>query len=310
MFAKIKNLIKDEKSREKNGVTPQKSPREECKTEENYQNPQFYYTLPNLSLSRVPNLNSVYYLPEFISESFENSLLKFIYAPSNSSRWHELKYSSRRLQKYGGNVTNSGLEDLEPFPPILQSLAKSLMDNKIFPPETESDSSIELNHYLINEYPAGIGIMPHTDGPLYYPYVIILSLGSHCVFEFYKDYAGYKSEESVGKLLIEPRSLLIFTGECYSEYLHCIQDRKVDDVWVKDLKSNVDNIKLTAMFMKKGEEDFVESIEREKRISLTIRHVPRAKKENYSSCNKSDSKTDQNKWIAENVCLLELNIFF
>jgi alkylated DNA repair protein alkB family protein 6 len=40
----------------------------------------------------------------------------------------------------------------------------------------------------VNEYIDGIGIMPHTDGPLYFPHVAILSLGSGAIFNFYKDY--------------------------------------------------------------------------------------------------------------------------
>ena len=38
----------------------------------------------------------------------------------------------------------------------------------------------------------GVGIMPHTDGPLYFPFVAIVSLGSHCLFNFFKDYQYYK----------------------------------------------------------------------------------------------------------------------
>jgi hypothetical protein len=34
--------------------------------------------------------------------------------------------------------------------------------------------------------------MPHTDGPLYFPYVTIMSLNSHCMFKFYENYQQYK----------------------------------------------------------------------------------------------------------------------
>jgi alkylated DNA repair protein alkB family protein 6 len=41
------------------------------------------------------------------------------------------------------------------------------------------------NHILINKYEVGVGIMPHKDGPLYNPYVVILSIGSDSFFNFY-----------------------------------------------------------------------------------------------------------------------------
>ena len=39
---------------------------------------------------------------------------------------------------------------------------------------------------LVNEYLAGQGIMAHTDGPLYYPTIATITLGSHTVLDFYK----------------------------------------------------------------------------------------------------------------------------
>jgi alkylated DNA repair protein alkB family protein 6 len=156
------------------------------------------------------------------------------------------------------------------------------------------------NHILLNEYESGIGIMPHTDGPAYYPYVTILSLMSHCVFEFFADFAGYKDEKPVTRLLVEPNSILIFTGKAYSDYLHCIRDKEIDDIeFVFDTSgalksSNIDNAVMTNLYQqakaefqngKKAEETkaegdgivpIVKSLNRSTRISLTIRYVPEA----------------------------------
>ena len=44
------------------------------------------------------------------------------------------------------------------------------------------------NHILINDYPPGIGIMPHSDGPAYRNRVIVLSLGSYAVINFQDGY--------------------------------------------------------------------------------------------------------------------------
>ena len=40
------------------------------------------------------------------------------------------------------------------------------------------------NHVLVNAYLPGQGIMPHQDGPLYYPGVCIISLGCPSVVRF------------------------------------------------------------------------------------------------------------------------------
>ena len=289
MFSKIKALIKNGKNaKEEESKTP-------IIPEENSEPKlpfifQSKYFAPQLSEFKVSNLNTVYYIPSFFSEETEQNILDRIYSSENKSRWVSLKYSSRRLQKYGGEVTENGLSNQEDLPDFLRSIGESLIKNNIFPPSEETNKCLPLNHCLINEYENGIGIMPHTDGPLYYPYVIILSLGSHCCFNFYKDFAQYKLEEPFTKMLIEPRSVLIFTGECYEKYLHCIEDRKSDYIFFKldqegnNLKDcNIDNALLTDLWKEIEEEKrrgngFIEkNIQRSKRISITIRHVPPTK---------------------------------
>ena len=42
------------------------------------------------------------------------------------------------------------------------------------------------NHVLLNEYLPGQGIMPHTDGDLFFPLISTVSLGSHAVLNYYE----------------------------------------------------------------------------------------------------------------------------
>lgn len=42
-----------------------------------------------------------------------------------------------------------------------------------------------VNHVLVNEYEAGQGIMPHTDGPAFHRIVTTVTLGSHCLLDMY-----------------------------------------------------------------------------------------------------------------------------
>ncbi|KAK6232032.1 hypothetical protein SCA6_002105 [Theobroma cacao] len=121
----------------------------------------------------VGDLPTLIYIPDFITDSEQAQLLNNIYqAPV--SKWKSLK--NRRLQNWGGVVHEKGLlpQDL---PPWLAKITKRIYEGSgLFPSA--------INHVLINEYLSNQGIMPHQDGPAYYPVVAILSLGSPVVMDF------------------------------------------------------------------------------------------------------------------------------
>ncbi|KAJ0810448.1 putative alpha-ketoglutarate-dependent dioxygenase AlkB [Helianthus annuus] len=63
------------------------------------------------------------------------------------------------------------------MPPWLTKITEKIRDvSSLFPSA--------INHVLINEYLPNQGIMPHQDGPAYYPVVAILSIGSPVVMDF------------------------------------------------------------------------------------------------------------------------------
>lgn len=141
---------------------------------------------------------------------------------------------------------------------------------------------------LVNEYLPGQGIMAHSDGPLFYPVICTISCGSHAVLEFYEKGSdeddirtpsvapttmpsnGEKSKRKlVCQLLIEPGSLLILKDDMYNKYLHSISDVSEDLI-----TNNIANIERCAGFKNR----IGEFVKRERRISLTIRHVPKTSK--------------------------------
>lgn len=82
---------------------------------------------------------------------------------------------------------------------------------------------------LINEYPPGVGIMPHKDGAAYHPVVCTVSLGASLCLNIYKSKDdGALNSEPVYRILQEPRSLLISTDNIYTDYLHGIADIEED----------------------------------------------------------------------------------
>ncbi|XP_029148505.1 histone-lysine N-methyltransferase ASHH3 isoform X7 [Arachis hypogaea] len=180
---------------------------------------------------KVGSLPTVIYIPDFITDSEQSFLLNNIYG-APASKWKLLK--NRRLQNWGGVVHEKGLLP-QPLPPWLTNLTQKISEeSELFPSA--------INHVLINEYLPNQGIMPHQDGPAYFPVVAILSLGSPVVMDFTpharfkldpQDVNGNDSDGEDKRLddnylpfsvLLMPRSLLIFKDKAYSDYLHGIKD--------------------------------------------------------------------------------------
>ncbi|XP_010529330.1 PREDICTED: alpha-ketoglutarate-dependent dioxygenase alkB homolog 6 isoform X2 [Tarenaya hassleriana] len=159
-----------------------------------------------------------------------------------------------------------------------------------------------VNHVLINEYHPDQGIMPHQDGPAYFPVVAILSLGSPVVMDFsphprfrlcHGDSVDQSPDaEACGhgidewdrdyhpfSVLMMPRSLLIFKDEAYSNFLHGITDdpQQCYEGAVNEAKalseSNME--KLTEEDSNGGDKILHRD---QTRVSLTCRLVPKVHK--------------------------------
>ena len=125
------------------------------------------------------------------------------------------------------------------------------------------------NHVLVNEYLAGQGIMPHEDGPLHYPNIATLTLGSHAVIEFQpKPHPDPSTPAQTIRVLLEPNSLFIVRGSMYTAYLHGIAS-VTEDVITADLAN------LAQCQAVEGE-----VLPRATRVSLTMRRVLRVSKLN------------------------------
>ncbi|XP_032984433.1 alpha-ketoglutarate-dependent dioxygenase alkB homolog 6 isoform X4 [Rhinolophus ferrumequinum] len=134
--------------------------------------------------SRVPALEAfrveqappvIYYVPDFISKEEEEYLLRQVFnAPK--PKWTQL--SGRKLQNWGGLPHPRGMVP-ERLPLWLQRYVDKVSDLSLF-------GGLPANHVLVNQYLPGEGIMPHEDGPLYYPTVSTISLGSHTMLDLYE----------------------------------------------------------------------------------------------------------------------------
>uniref|UniRef100_A0A0K8SZ75 Fe2OG dioxygenase domain-containing protein n=1 Tax=Lygus hesperus TaxID=30085 RepID=A0A0K8SZ75_LYGHE len=212
---------------------------------------------------RVTNAPSdLYYLPNFISEEEEKFILDKVYA-APKPKWVQLL--NRRLQHWGGSPSKNGMI-VEPIPSWLQSFMDRIDKLNIF-----DDSNVKTNHVLINEYRPGQGIMPHEDGPMFYPTIATISCGSSTVLKFEKKPSEANENDAsdlpeTAQVFLERRSLVIVKGELYTNYLHSIEERSSD---------TVDSTSCNFETLSRGDGD---KIERETRISLTIRHVLKVSK--------------------------------
>ncbi|CAH0552904.1 unnamed protein product [Brassicogethes aeneus] len=205
------------------------------------------FDYPKCLLENIPS--SLYYIQNFISKEEEAHIIKNVYSVPKP-KWTCL--SNRRLQDYGGIPHEKGMIP-EKIPDWLQKYINKVNDLNIF------DGKVP-NHVLINEYLPGQGIMPHTDGPLFYPKITTITCGSNTVLKFLEN---NEKRGTVAQVLLERCSLVVVEDDLYEKYLHSIEEKEFDSIEeCANLKSIDNNIPL----------------KRDTRISLTIRHVPKVLK--------------------------------
>eukprot|EP00877_Chromochloris_zofingiensis_P005928 jgi/Chrzof1/1589/Cz10g13170.t1 len=176
-------------------------------------------TMLDLDAYEVGNLNTVYYIPDYLDLVTEQCIINEVYA--SQAKWIQL--SGRRLQNHGGIVHPKGLIPAT-IPRWLQQLVDKLhTDTQLF-----GDSPP--NHVLINAYQPGHGILPHEDGPAYMPVVCILSTQSPAVIRFWRKQqeGGTGGQPPVLSVALLPRSLLIFKDDAYDACLHGIEETDME----------------------------------------------------------------------------------
>lgn len=162
-----------------------------------------------------PTISGLTYIADYIDAATEDALIRTI----DTQPWiTELK---RRVQHYGWRYdykARSVTSDLRigALPDWLQSYAVRLQQAGYFPEMPDQ--------VIINEYLPGQGISAHIDCvPCFTDTIASLSLGSPCVMDFIHSKTGEKSS-----LLLEPRSLLVLTGDVRYVWQHAIAQRKTD----------------------------------------------------------------------------------
>ncbi|HVI39141.1 MAG TPA: alpha-ketoglutarate-dependent dioxygenase AlkB [Anaerovoracaceae bacterium] len=162
-------------------------------------------------------MNGLTYLPLFISEQEEIELVQDIF----ESPWSlDLK---RRTQHYGYkyDYTKKRIGQdlyLGPIPKWLEVITARVADIGNYDRIPDQ--------VIVNEYLPGQGIAPHIDcQPCFGETVSSLSLLSSVRMNFYKRDDPYAEDQSI---MLEPKSLLILTGEARNAWTHSIDRLRYD----------------------------------------------------------------------------------
>jgi len=162
-----------------------------------------------------PPIAGLTYIPEYINPGSEDALIHTI----DQQQW--LTDLKRRVQHYGyrydykaRNVTKE--LKLGVVPEWLSSYCYQLHAKGLFPHIPDQ--------VIINEYQPGQGIASHIDCvPCFEETVASLSLGSPCIMDFTQS----ETQEKIS-ILLEPRSLVLLSGDARYRWQHAIAHRKTD----------------------------------------------------------------------------------
>lgn len=162
-----------------------------------------------------PIISGLTYIADYIDAPTEALLIQTI----DAQPW--ITEMKRRVQHYGWRYdykARSVTNDLRigALPDWLKTYAARLQQIGYFPEMPDQ--------VIISDYQPGQGISAHIDCvPCFAVTIASLSLGSPCVMDFTQSKTGEKSS-----LLLEPRSLLVLSGDARYVWQHAIAARKTD----------------------------------------------------------------------------------
>lgn len=169
------------------------------------------------SASTAAKVSGLKYVPEFITKEEHQQLWQAI----NSEPW--LTDLKRRVQHYGWKYDYKARSiDYTMFLGELPAWAKPFAE-RLF---QSGYLSMVPDQLIINEYQPGQGIANHVDcEPCFGETIISVSLGSNCVMDF----INVKTKEKL-EVMLEPRSLVVISGEARHNWTHGIAARKTDSL--------------------------------------------------------------------------------
>lgn len=166
------------------------------------------------SIVKIPGLK---YIPDFLSQKEHSDL----WLATNKEVW--ITDIKRRVQHYGWKYDYK-LRSIDysmylgEFPDWVKSVALRLVQKRYM--------SKMPDQLIINEYLPGQGIANHVDcEPCFEDTIVSISLGTNCIM----DLINLKTKEKI-EILLEPKSLVIISGEARYNWTHGIAARRADNI--------------------------------------------------------------------------------
>ena len=190
-------------------------------------------------------ISGLQYVPEYLDPEGHDRLL----AAVDLHSWQMSVDHGVQVYGYHYNHAKSEAYRIGDLPPWANDLAVRLWRDGLLPNVPDQ--------MVANSYPPGSGIFPHVDQAVFGNTIASVSLGSTCVMQF-----SNGESERVEELLLEPRSVLILSGEARWAWKHQIPPRDVD-IWENQEKPRSRRVSLTFRVM-----PF--SVERDKHVDSSI----------------------------------------
>jgi alkylated DNA repair dioxygenase AlkB len=151
------------------------------------------------------------YIPTYLDGATHDRLL----AAVDEQPW--LRSADRGVQVYGYSYHRASdtAFPVGPLPAWATDLAARLCHDGLMPSVPDQ--------LVVNDYPEGAGIFSHVDQSVFGATIASVSLGSTCVMQFVHVESARQEE-----LLLEPRSVLLLSGEARWQWKHGIPARAVD----------------------------------------------------------------------------------
>jgi alkylated DNA repair dioxygenase AlkB len=175
----------------------------------------------------LPNVGGLQYIADYLDRETHDRLL----AAVESQPWQTSIDHGVQIYGYHYNHKRRAAYRIGELPQWAADLAARLWRDGLLPNVPDQ--------LVANEYSPGAGIFAHVDQAVFGDTIASVSLGSTCVMRFSNNEAK-RTEE----LLLEPRSVLILSGEARWAWMHEIPARSVD-IWHGQEKPRSRRVSLT-----------------------------------------------------------------
>jgi alkylated DNA repair dioxygenase AlkB len=189
--------------------------------------------MPDDMLTTVGGLQ---YVPEYLDREAHDRLL----AAVDLHPWQTFVDHGVQIYGYHYNHRRRAAYRIGELPQWASDLALRLWRDDLLPNVPDQ--------MVANEYRPGSGMFAHVDQAVFGDTIALVSLGSSCVMQF-----STSKAERTEELLLEPRSVLLLSGEARWAWTHEIPARAVD-IWQNQERPRARRVSLTFRVMPRSSE--------------------------------------------------------